>query len=67
MIVLKLDAQQAWFLTQLFENILSEDKYNKLFYTLEENSKGKEILTFDEEFKQSILDTDDLLSKARGF
>jgi len=67
MIVLKLDAQQAWFLTQLFENILSEDKYNKLFYTLEENSKGKEILTFDEEFKQSILDTDDLLNKARGF
>jgi hypothetical protein len=67
MVTLKLDAQQAWYLTQLLENVLSDKKNDKLFYSLEENEDGDEVLTFDGDFKEEIVNIDDLLLKARGF
>lgn len=68
MVNLKLDAQQAFFLTQLFENILSDSKYDKLFYSLEENEHtGKEKMTFDSDFKEAIEEIDTNLLKERGF
>ena len=65
MIVLKLDAQQAWFLTQLLENILTEedDEHRHLFFTNNEDDE----LTYDQDFKDHIIKVDDLLLKARGF
>lgn len=67
MVTLKLDAQQAWYLTQLLENVLSDKKNDKLFNTVEEDEDGNEVISFDGDFKEEILNIDDLLLKARGF
>lgn len=63
-ITLTLDPQQAWFLTQLLENVLTqeEEEHDHLFFTTDENDE----LTFDDEFKTSIIEVDGLLLKARG-
>lgn len=66
MVTLKLDAQQAWYLTQLLENVLSDKKNDKLFNTVEEDEDGNEVISFDGDFKEEILNIDDLLLKARG-
>lgn len=60
MINLKLDEQEAWFLTQILENSLEK---RTLFKTMDENDRK----TFDEDFYTSVSDTMDKLLKARGF
>jgi hypothetical protein len=66
MINLKLTDHQAWMLTQLFENILSDNKHDSLFFSLEENEEtGEEILTMDYEFKAEIEKIDNMLIDER--
>ena len=66
MIILKLNEQQAWFLTQLLENVFTEeedDQHQHLFFTNNEDDE----LNYDQDFKDHILEVNDLLLKARGF
>ena len=60
MITLKLDEQEAWFLTQILDNALDN---HDLFVTCDEDDEE----TFDEEFHTEVLNIRDNLIKLRGF
>lgn len=58
MIKLKLDDVQAWFLTQILDNV--SDQYD-LFYTMDENDEE----TFDKDFHEEIISIRDKLLEIR--
>jgi hypothetical protein len=74
MILLKLHEQQAWFLTQLFENVFAQDteEDNGIFSSADPdededgNFEPMQTTSFDQDFKDHIIEVDELLTKARG-
>lgn len=58
MIKLELDDVQAWFLTQILDNV--SDQYD-LFYTMDENDEE----TFDTDFHEEIISIRDKLLEIR--
>ena len=58
MIKLELDDMQAWFLTQILDNV--SDRYD-LFYTMDENDEE----TFDKDFHEEIISIRDKLLEIR--
>jgi hypothetical protein len=63
MIKLELDEQQAWFLTQLFDECNTGIFEKELFRTFDDASNK---YTYDYDFKAAILEIGTILDKARG-
>jgi hypothetical protein len=62
MIKLELDDQQAWFLTQLLVECFHGLYEKEIFKSQDENDK----MTYDPDFKASIIEIGIALDKARG-
>ena len=70
MINLKLDEQQAWFLTQILQNVLEQDdeSFDGLFSSANEENDDEDYQgsSFDQEFKNNILEVSKNLLTARN-